>query len=388
MKQKFYSVIGLGFGDEGKGSVVDYLCSQHDSDSTLVVRHSGGHQVGHTVRVDDIIHEFRHFGSGTLRGVPTYWDKQCTVSPIMFTVERDVLAMKGVDPTLFVHPLCPVTTPYDIAYNRYYNNILLGAKQSVGVGFSSTLIRHETLPLYAKDLKYPNVLKAKLKAIKDYYVRKAGSIEVGIAIQEQIETIVELDNFSFEECCETFVENTIPTNRNILSYFENVIFEANQGVLLDKDHGIQPYVTHGKTTNYNLRNFDIGEVEAYYVTRAYSSRHGDGPMFSDERELNLVNTGDESNHYNNNQGNFRVGPLNLDIIDYAIESDKYDYKSKSHNLVVTCMDQFTNVDEIPYIATDKAVTGNVLKAIRATIPSKFRLFFNISSESKTIVEYP
>ena len=67
------AVIGLGFGDEGKGSVVSYLTKA--CDSTIVARFSGGHQVGHTVCTNNTRHVFSNFGSGTLNGTPTYWSK-------------------------------------------------------------------------------------------------------------------------------------------------------------------------------------------------------------------------------------------------------------------------------------------------------------------------
>ena len=116
--QKTFSVIGLGYGDEGKGSVVDYLAAKYPKNS-LVVRHAGGHQVGHTVMVDNIIHEFRNFGSGTFRDVPTYYTKPCTISPIGFHIEYDTLyeKMPTVTPIVYIHPLCPIVTIYDIDFN-------------------------------------------------------------------------------------------------------------------------------------------------------------------------------------------------------------------------------------------------------------------------------
>ncbi len=71
------AVIGLGFGDEGKGVVTEYLCSQ-DPEHTVVVRFSGGQQAGHKVCKGDTEHIFSNFGSGTLSGCPTYWSEHCT----------------------------------------------------------------------------------------------------------------------------------------------------------------------------------------------------------------------------------------------------------------------------------------------------------------------
>ena len=74
-------VIGSNFGDEGKGLTVDYLCHQG---AGVVVRFNGGAQAGHTVCLDRLRHVFSHFGSGTLRGVPTYLSQFFIVNPIMF----------------------------------------------------------------------------------------------------------------------------------------------------------------------------------------------------------------------------------------------------------------------------------------------------------------
>lgn len=88
------AVIGLGFGDEGKGITTDYLCSK--TKNPLVVRFCGGSQVGHTVVHNGIRHVFSSFGSGTLRGVPTYWSHKCALDPIGMLNELDVLKEKGI----------------------------------------------------------------------------------------------------------------------------------------------------------------------------------------------------------------------------------------------------------------------------------------------------
>ena len=64
-----YVVVGLQFGDEGKGLLTNFLCQE--SPNSLVVRYSGGQQAGHTVVLDGKQHVFSNFGSGTLNGNPT-----------------------------------------------------------------------------------------------------------------------------------------------------------------------------------------------------------------------------------------------------------------------------------------------------------------------------
>ena len=85
---KYSVVLGIGFGDEGKGITTDYLCHhilRQEGLAPMVVRFSGGHQAGHTVYVKEssesiIKHIFSSFGSGTLRGCPTYLSQFCTVA--------------------------------------------------------------------------------------------------------------------------------------------------------------------------------------------------------------------------------------------------------------------------------------------------------------------
>ena len=135
-KKQAKIVLGIGFGDEGKGMTVDRLCS-HSPDDTLVVRFSGGHQVGHTVVRDEYRHVFSNFGSGTLRGVPTYWSQYCTVEPIGLLRELSILKQENINPILYIDAKCPITTPYDIEYNRKIESKNMHG--SCGVGFGTTL---------------------------------------------------------------------------------------------------------------------------------------------------------------------------------------------------------------------------------------------------------
>ena len=133
------AVIGLGFGDEGKGTTTEYLCSQFSN--PLVIRFSGGHQAGHTVVHDDVSHIFSNFGSGTLSGYPTYWSKYCTVYPFALLNELEILLEKGITPKLFIDPQCPITTPYDKEYNQLSEK--KNKHGSCGVGYSATIEREK-----------------------------------------------------------------------------------------------------------------------------------------------------------------------------------------------------------------------------------------------------
>lgn len=134
-----------------------------------------------------------------------------------------------------------------------------------------------------------------------------------------------------------------------------MIFEGSQGILLDMDHGIFPNVTYANTTSKNAseicQKLKIENVEVYYVTRSYSTRHGSGWMVN-ERALKLKNNEEETCVYNDFQKELRIGDLDYDLLNYSLKLDAaYSPKAK-RNLVVTCMDQIEIDYEFEKLTTD------------------------------------
>ncbi len=340
-------VIDLGFGDSGKGITVDYLAKQQPQES-LVIRFSGGHQVGHTVKTNNFLHTFSNFGAGSLRGVPTYYTPETTIFPPAIIEEYKVL--EPYRPILIFHPLVKVTTPYDVAYNIARETYLNHG--SCGVGFGATIQRSESgVNLYAKDLSYSWILNNKLKSIKEYYIHKTRgeSPEITILFKEELEKINDsLFVKSCEECLNLYEIKMPDTALN----YKHLIFEGSQGILLDQDHGIFPHVTPSNTSSKlafdflrEITNTNTGHVSIYYVTRCYQTRHGNGPM-SSEIPIKLINSNQEANVANQFQGEFRIAQLDVQLINYALETDKIYHKENNiqKNLVITCLDQFPDFD--------------------------------------------
>lgn len=320
-------VLGAGFGDEGKGSVTAYLVSR--SIRPLVVRFNGGHQAGHTVVQGDKHHVFSSFGSGTLKGVPTFWSKYCTVEPTGLLNEYYTLKTKGVNPILYIDPLCPITTPYDIEHNRRRER--LHQHGSVGLGFGTTIQRQEsTDKLYLKDIFNDTVFKYKLRRVGEFHGFKP---EYGISgmrrFMDSIHELKSSDWFKVE----------VPNFKN----YVDIVFEGAQGILLDQDHGFFPHVTRSYTTSRNameiIKEFNLSEPEIHYVTRSYQTRHGNGPMTNENLVLDLVNTENETNVEDEYQGIFRKSILDVDLLKYAIESDRAVNGRYSSVLNITCLDQ-------------------------------------------------
>ena len=321
-------VVGAMFGDEGKGLVTSYLCEH--SQNPIVVRFSGGAQAGHTVVMDGKRHVFSSFGSGTLQEVPTYWSDYCAFDPAAMRAEYKALEKMGLSPRLKMHPLCPVVTPYDIAYNRQSATMLQNG--TVGSGVGTTWQREaDHYHLYVQDLYYPSILHAKLKSIQSYY-----SLPYLPEQEIFISAVAEcLNQISHEEI----------VGYSVLEGYTR-IYEGSQGILLDQDFGLFPNVTRSNTTSKNAhainnsltRNAGV-QTEVFYVTRCYQTRHGNGFM-SDERALNLVNTANETNVSHAYQGEFRMGLLDLDLLQYSLLCDSsFSSSAFNKNVILTCRDQ-------------------------------------------------
>ena len=340
MKAKI--VVGLGFGDEGKGITTDYLASKLPN--SIVVRYTGGHQAGHTVVKGTTKHVFSSFGSGTLRGVPSYLSEHCCFYPPYLQNEYEAIMRLGIQPQLCIHPLAKLTTPYDIAFNRVRESRLRHG--SVGLGIGTTMSRNEGLyKIHAVDLLFKPILNEKLLQVKKFYDEQLYGLNA-----KEIKSYNEVVSFEMK-LWDYALQNTTygykSADFQIASYdhitcFQHIIFEGAQGILLDRDFGVFPNVTYGYTTSKNAISIcnlcNISDIDMYYITRCYVTRHGNGWM-PDNEPLKLVNNEQETNVSGEWQGELKVGELDYRLLNYAIACDSiYSYGHDKH-LVVTCLDQ-------------------------------------------------
>lgn len=349
---KLSIIEGVGFGDEGKGAFVNYLCTK--TDNPLVVRFNGGQQVGHTVVLNEKRHIFSNFGSGTLRGIPTYWSEYCTVDPIGVQREGHQLnEFLGIKPKIYYNANAMITTPFD----KYQNRKLEGINKhgSVGVGFGTTIQRNEDhYHLYVRDLKYPKLRDAKLENIwKQYYkIPELSGDWDGI-----------MKNF-ITACDELVAKYKIVNNIDEILYYDHIIFEGGQGILLDQNYGFFPNVTRSNTTSKNaieiINKLPLFEgdklIDTYYITRAYQTRHGNGYMSNQEMDISYIKENPNETNVANFQGIFRKSVLDLDLLKYAIECDRYHNPKSKKNLVITCLDQITDHKAVPLTLNGKLIT--------------------------------
>jgi len=333
-------IIGLGYGDEGKGATTATLVSK--AERALVIRFSGGHQAGHTVIAPDgRRHVFSNFGAGTLAGAPTYWSRYCTFHPVGYANERAALLELGVDPLLYVDGLCPVTTPYDLLYNRQRETEVRHG--SCGLGFGATVARHEgPHKLHVMDLYDDFVLEQKLRSVKAHYSGMGAEFDAGGLGKalDDFQRAVDIVRGSVRCTCGPALFDGIE------KLHDAAIFEGSQGLLLDQEFGYFPNVTRAYTSSRNAlalcREYGLPLPEIHYVTRCYQTRHGNGPLTNEDREPpQLRPTPEETNVYNPWQGEQRRSLLDVDQLRYALDCDAHYSYGCEHRLVVTCLDQLT-----------------------------------------------
>lgn len=367
------AVIGAMFGDEGKGRMVDYFASQAFS---LVVRSNGGGQAGHTV-VDHETgqpHIFRHHGSGAFCGAPTFLSRFFISNPYIWAQERtglvNHLGSRPV-PDLFVDPASPLTTPYDMLINREMETQMgtCGKRHGTcGLGVGETVKRlvDGGPSTFVGHIGDNNVLELLLGRIRSEWVPRRIREMPGkpsIEFMENIDKRGPIDLYLKQ--AQAFKNNARPGTSGIFQKFDQVIFEGAQGLGLDEGHMFFPHVTRSRTGLANVAEIcgavGISELEVVYVTRAYSTRHGEGPFPTHDPDMTFD---DPSNYRNDFQGEMRFGALDLDLLRENVRHDltKAPGIKLNVSVAVTCLDQVPN-------SVVTKFQGKMHEMLRAEIPA-------------------
>ena len=324
MMNRKCAVIGLGFGDEGKGMVTSHLAL---NDPTLpVIRYSGGQQAAHRVVHDGKSHVCAQVGSGVLTGAVTHWSCTCTLHPVFLMHELEALEDKGIFPTIHIDGHTPITTWFDVQANVHCKDT--HDHGTCGLGVNKTLRREEALySILFEDLYHPQILHYKLGQVREFYGTHPDLCQS--AMTEFIGRCIALTRMK-----NIHIEYMPMHNKGI--------WEGSQGLMLDKDIGFFPHVTPSnvgsvgiqRTTGYSLAGFEF-----YYVTRAYQTRHGNGPMLNEFKGKAIMHDPNEENGDDGDQGLFRRAVLNLDQLKYALSKDKQGIGLwQNDTLVITCLD--------------------------------------------------
>jgi adenylosuccinate synthase len=327
MKKRAILTVGLGFGDEGKGATVDFLTRRFEAD--LVVRYCGGSQAGHNVELPDgRRHTFSQFGAGTLAGARTWLGPAMIIDSVALHREAEHLASLGVatpGQLLTIHPRCLVTTPWLQLANRVRELSRGDARHgSCGQGIGEARaywLKYGEDAVFAADLRNPGWLRHKLELQRQ---------RILLDLQEPMERVPgdALQELGFwdadaESMAIDLSENTPPDAAiaETVPTFTTAIFEGAQGVLLDEYRGFPPHTTWSTVTLHHawelVSRMGPDAVSVLGITRAYSTRHGEGPLPTFAPAL-TERLRDPGNPWNRWQGSLRCGWLDLPLLRYAV----------------------------------------------------------------------
>ena len=313
------AVIGKNFGDEGKGFTCSRLASSLKK--SLIIKHNGGGQAGHTVEDLEGKWRFIHhqIGAGAEYHVPTLFADSFV--PDLFQLGKEVkdfTELFGFQPILYSEKNARITTIDDVLLNmgaevargkNRHGSCGMGIEECVqrnAAGFGITV---EELATWSKQ-----DLLDRLKHIRKEYTERRAKI---LGIYPSNPYYVMLNN---ETVLENFVEEVkenvkllslVDADRKWLEEFQHLIFETGQGLLLDQDYeAYAPHLTSSKTGIHNptifLEKRGLSLEEAIYVTRPYVTRHGNGPLPCEVKRSELPGVGEDlTNQPNEWQGILR-----------------------------------------------------------------------------------
>ena len=362
------AIVGINWGDEGKGRMVDLLTQDFD----VVVRYQGGGNAGHTV-----INSYGKFAlhllpSGIFRpGVVNILGNGVALDPENLWKEMEEVAAKGVPLTpenLKISDRASLLMPWHRALDgleeaRLKDKKFGSTKQGIAPFYSD---KYQKKTVLAGELLYPEHLKEHLKDLLEW----KNLTLAGVYGAEKV-TMAELETW-----LDTYCEKIKPYICDTGAQGKKILFEAQLGALRDLDYGIHPYTTSSNAiaayapVGSGLPSARLDAVVG--VVKAYSTCVGEGPftceMFGHEAER-LREAGGE---YGAKTGRpRRVGPIDLVATRYGVQVQG------ATNIALTKLDVLSYLDEIPvcshYIVNGKQTDEFPFPALLA--------------EAKPVVEY-
>lgn len=318
-KGKVDALLGIVFGDEGKGKVVDFFTPRYD----VVARFAGGPNAGHTIIFDGKKFILRSIPSGIFdENKINIIGNGCVIAPDLFMAEAHELEAAGYKLTERLHIsrrahlILPTHRVLDRAYEAAKGKDKVGTTgKGIGPTYSDKAAR---VGLRVGDIlhDFDNKYKA-LKARHEQILRDLHYTDYDITEEEKrwLEGVDYMRKFHLTDT-EYEINHALEEGKNVLA-------EGAQGSLLDIDHGTYPYVSSSSTTSggvctgLGIAPNTIGHV--FGIFKAYSTRVGGGPFAV---EL-FDETGDTIRHIGNEYGavtgrNRRCGWLDLVALKYAI----------------------------------------------------------------------
>jgi len=272
-------IVGLQWGDEGKGKIVDHMAQTHD----YVCRFAGGHNAGHTIVVGDKKYALHLIPSGILNpNAKNIVGNGVVLSPVDFI--KEMSQFDDLEGRLFIsdkaHLLLPYHALIDQAKERLKGDKAIGTTgKGIGPAYGDKVAR---VGHRVGELHDPELLVSK---IVDYFEANKHIFDVmEVEVPTKAFLINEIEGY--RKVLEPHITDTTQLIWRVLDEGKKILLEGAQGTMLDIDHGTYPYVTSSTTVSagacsgLGLNPKDLGRVTG--IAKAYCTRVGNGPFPSED----------------------------------------------------------------------------------------------------------
>ena len=272
-------IVGLQWGDEGKGKIVDHMAQTHD----VVCRFAGGHNAGHTIVVDGVKYALHLIPSGVLNpNAINIIGNGVVLSPENL-LDKELKQFGDLQGRLFISDKAHLLLPYHAMIDQGKEKLRKKAIGTTGKGIG---------PAYADkiqrtghrvgELHHPKKLVEKIVHYFEDNRVLFDAMEIEVPDQQQLLADIE----RYREGLLPYITDTTKLLWELLEEGKKILLEGAQGTMLDIDHGTYPYVTSSNTvsagacTGLGLNPKDIGRVTG--IAKAYCTRVGNGPFPSED----------------------------------------------------------------------------------------------------------
>lgn len=366
-------LLGLQFGDEGKGKIVDLITPAYD----IVARFAGGCNAGHTLVFNGKKHVLHLIPSGIFHDCINIIGNGCVIDPISLMSEIKTLEDMGVDvrTKLLISDKAHLTLPWhkdeDLRLEEKKGNNKIGSTlKGIGPTYTSKVAR--------EGIRMGDMLSFPMHKLKDSFDSKYEVVDIEM-FREVFSAVKQLTTYQITST-EIYLNEALKNNKNILA-------EGAQGALLDVDFGTYPFVTSSNTciggviTGLGVPPQSIRNVIG--ITKAYTTRVGSGPFVTEQDNEIGEFIRKEGNEFGSTTGRSRrCGWLDLHTLKYTCMINGVT------ELNFMKLDVLSNLDEIKVLISyqDNQPVYETFTGWKEDI-SKTNIFENLPENCKNYINF-
>ncbi len=355
-------VVGMQWGDEGKGKITDFLSKGTD----VVARYQGGDNAGHTIEVKDREYKMRLVPSGIL-----YSDKLTligngvVVNPKSLVEEITNLKAQGLSFANFkisnrAHLILPYHIKLDELQEQSKGSAKIGTtNRGIGPAYMDKAAR---VGIRMADLLEKVTFAAKLKANLELKNRQFTAVYHSTPLD--FDDLFE-EYYQYGQELKPYVVDTAKLLNDQLAAGKNVLFEGAQGIMLDIDHGTYPFVTSSNPAGGYTAGVGVGPTQIQRVVgvaKAYTSRVGDGPFPTELTDA----TGDFIRDAGHEYGVVTKRPRRIGWLDAVVLQHAQRVAGVS-DLALNCIDVLSGLSEVKICRGYQLPNGQIIDEYPASL---------------------